>query len=191
MFKEKETIFYKEWLSLPKGQFRLLILLAYSGGFSGNLSELCRRLGLKPQNKTIKAIRKNIEELTKEEMIESVTSGRKHSLKIIPKETEIIIPSRWIDIIKIREKYCKSVAFEVVIKVLLWMLDNDDKLFRNQQVASELCISETTVGYAKKVLINDFDGLNIQVIRKQIYEGEYRCIGQIAAVNALLHSKEN
>ena len=52
MPKRKDLVFYKEWFPLPKGEFRILAMLADKGQFSGNLSDLCRYFFVNPQTAT-------------------------------------------------------------------------------------------------------------------------------------------
>ena len=52
MPKRKDLVFYKEWFPLPKGEFRILAMLADKGQFSGNLSDLCRYFFVNPQTRT-------------------------------------------------------------------------------------------------------------------------------------------
>ena len=50
---DERSIFYWEWLPLPKAEFNILAMLAEQGGrFSGNYSDMCRYLGVTPQNRT-------------------------------------------------------------------------------------------------------------------------------------------
>ena len=43
--------FYPEWLGVDKNQFRILSLLAPTGEFKGNLSDMCRNLRISVQTK--------------------------------------------------------------------------------------------------------------------------------------------
>ncbi len=95
--ENKKAIFYREWLPLPKEQFRILIHLARNGSFSGNLSDLCRYFSLNPQSKTRAQIRNAIDELAEKGIIECKRNGRNYILKIVPKEKEIYLRPQWID----------------------------------------------------------------------------------------------
>ena len=49
----KEITFYWEWLPLTKGQFRLLAMIAASGGrFDGNYTDICNYLSVTSQSAT-------------------------------------------------------------------------------------------------------------------------------------------
>ena len=94
---EKEIIFYREWLPLPKDQFRILLHLARFGSFSGNLSDLCRYFSLNPQTKNRNNVRNAIEALEASGMIDCTKRGRTYNLELIPKEKEIVLPCAWVD----------------------------------------------------------------------------------------------
>ena len=77
----EEITFYWEWLSLPKDQFRLLAMIAASGGrFDGNLTDMCNYLSVTPQSKNREKIKAALEDLTSAGLIEWEQSGRTHHL---------------------------------------------------------------------------------------------------------------
>lgn len=183
--ENKKTIFYREWLPLPKEQFRILLHLARNGSFSGNLSDLCRYFSLDPQTKNRNNVRGAIEALTKNGFIECNKSGRTYNLKLIPKEEEINLPSDWVDAFT-NKAYCVSVSKEAMIKVLLWLTDRGAVLFTNEMIAAELKVSVSTIDAAKKVLKEDFEAIIQQMITVKNTNGDFRRIGQVVNVVAWL-----
>ena len=182
---EKEIIFYREWLPLPKDQFRILLHLARYGSFSGNLSDLCRYFSLNPQTKNRNNVRNAIEELTESGFIECNKSGRTYNLKVIPKEKEIRLACGWVD--EIRNKpFSVSVSAEAVIKLLLWLLDYGSELFTNDILAADLNLSVSTLNCAKKVLREDFGAILQEYVTTKLAEGVYHREGQIITVSAWL-----
>ena len=88
-----EVIFFREWLPLPKAEFNLLAMIAEQGGsFSGNYSDMCRYLGVTPQNRNRTAQKTAIESLVSHGFISCESRGRTHHLTVIPKATEIRLP---------------------------------------------------------------------------------------------------
>ena len=86
----KEITFYWEWLPLPKDQFRLLAMIAASGGrFDGNYTDICNYLSVTPQSRNREKIKASLEVLTSAGYIGWEQSGRTHHLTVNPKETEI------------------------------------------------------------------------------------------------------
>lgn len=183
----QNTIFYRDWLPLPKNQFRILLHLARFGSFNGNLTDLCRYFSLSPQTKNRNKLRESIETLAESEMIEYSKLGNTWNLKLIPKEKEMILPSDWVDAFT-GKPYSYSVSAENLIKVLLWIADYGDGLFTNRKIAKDLNISVSTIGLAKNVLKQDFDAIHHEIISTKIAEGQFRRIGQVANLAAWLKS---
>ena len=188
MNKNKEIKFYKEWLPLPKDQFRILFHLARFGSFSGNLSDLCRYFSLNPQTKNRNNVRNAIDALTASGMIDCAKDGRTYNLKLIPKEKEIHLPCAWVDALT-GKPLSASISSEALIKVFLWLLDNGTAVFTNADLAAALNISTTTIVIAKKVLAEDFEAIIREYVTTKVEEGVYRREGQIVNVSAWL--KEN
>ena len=184
--ENKKAIFYREWLPLPKEQFRILLLLARFGSFSGNLSDLCRYFSLDPQYKNREGVRNAIEALTETEFIESSKKGRTYNLKLIPKEEEINLPCSWIEAF-LSKPFSVSVSKEVMIKVLLWLTDRGISLFTNEIIAAELKVSVSTICVAKRVLKEDFEAIITKKISRKNSMGEFWTEGQIANVVAWLN----
>ena len=184
---KKNVTFFREWLPLPKDQFRILLHLARFGSFSGNLSDLCRYFSLNPQTKNRNNVRNAIEALQTSGMIDCSKEGRTYNLKLIPKEKEISLPCAWVD--ALTKPLSASISAEALIKVLLWLLENGTAVFTNDKLAAELNISTTTIVVAKRVLSEDFEAIIREYKTTKIAEGVYHRDGQIVNVSAWL--KEN
>ena len=180
-----EIRFFREWLPLPKDQFRVLLYLTRFGSFSGNLSDLCRYFSLNPQTKNRNNVRNAIEALAASEMIECTKDGRTYNLQVIPKEKEIDLPCAWVDALT-GKPFSVSISAEAVIKVLLWLLENGTAVFTNAELAAELNISTTTIVLAKKVLAEDFEAIVKEYVTTKVSEGVYHRDGQIVSVSAWL-----
>jgi hypothetical protein len=180
----KEITFYKEWLHLPKEQFRILLYIVQNGSLSGNLSDMCKCIGLSPQNKNRNNIRIAIEALAEEKYLNYVKAGRVYDLTVIPQETKIQISHDWVTKITDRHPYSRDVAKENVIKVLLWLVDNGPELFQNNQIVEELGISESVICDAKYILSNDFALIRLEYKRGRTEEGKYYTEGQFVTIAA-------
>ena len=185
MNTENNAKFYREWLPLPKDQFRILIYLARNGSFSGNLSDLLRYFSLSLQQKNRESVRNAISALSESGMIECSHSGNTYKLQMIPKEKEINLPCAWVDAF-ISKSFSVSVSKEAMIKVLLWLADYGSGLFTNDMIAADLDISVSTIGEAKKVLKYDFEAIMHEIITVKTTNGKYRRIGQAANISAWL-----
>ena len=88
---DEKVAFYREWLPLPKNDFRILAMLADKGGsFKGSLADMCRCLNVgSGQSKTNSRIRASIESLTADGFITHQKQGNTYTLSLVPKETKI------------------------------------------------------------------------------------------------------
>ena len=81
------VVFYKEWLPLPKNDFRILAMLAERGGsFKGSQADICRCLHIAPgQSKTNAKLQASIETLTSNGWITSQKQGNNlfHNLSFL------------------------------------------------------------------------------------------------------------
>lgn len=170
--------FHPEWLGVEKNQFRILSLLAPTGEFTGNLSDMCRRLNISTQTRNRNKLRENIAELAAGGYISIIQNGRTYTLRATPKETVIEIPTEWLGRIMNQNYSSESVSWQVVLKVLLWIFYNSNKpIVRRSEIAAELNIGVDTVTSALNVLDNDFFAIIREKITKQIESGDFRCIG--------------
>lgn len=182
--------FYKEWLTLPKNEFRILIMIAESEHFVGNLSDMCRYFSITSQSKNRDKLKADINSLIEKGIITAELCGRTYTLRAIPKEEKNIIklPREWIDLKRMREsKFSVSVSFEAVIKVLLFAIEFQNQIVNNEMIEKYLNMSESVITNAKKVIREDFDALHIDYLRTQDTQGVYRCEGQIFTLSAWIN----
>lgn len=181
----EKAIFYREWLPLPKAQFNILAMLAEQGGsFSGNYSDMCRYLGVTPQNRNRQAFQAAIEALTASGYITHESRGRTQVLKVIPKATEIVLPRLWVQSV-IRHDYSgESVAFAQVLKVFLWIVQNEQEIVTNGMIAEDLGVSPSTVVSAKNVLEREYENITKRKVSEKLGENIFRTLGQELAAGA-------
>ncbi len=170
--------FYTEWLGVEKNQFRILSLLAPTGEFRGNLTDMCRSLNIRPQTRTRSSLRDNIDELAASDYISSVLNGRTYTLKVIPKETVIEIPTEWLNQIMNHNYHSESVSWQAVLKVFLWMITNNNKpIVTRSEIAAVTNIGNDTITSALNVLDRDFKAILRKPVVIEIQDGKFRCIG--------------
>ncbi len=178
-----DIIFYQEWLPLDKKEFRILAMLADKGEFRGNLTDLCRYFSLSQQSSNRRKLRESIDQLANENFIECERSGRTYALKVIPKEKEITIHREWLKTLMSHDYTSENVAWEQVVKVLLWVIANQEPVITNAMIAADLDISTTTIGYAKNVLQKEYSAITRKKVSEK-YKGGFRTLGQKLAAAA-------
>ena len=155
--EDRLLTFFAEWLLLPKEQFRILVMLADVGAFRGNLSDMCRYFSVDPQTQNRNRLRAAIDELTRRDYIQSARTGNTYQMSIIPKAEEITMPAEWVERIRRHDYTSESVAWEIVLKVQLWLMRNaNDMLVTNDDIASGIDTSVSQVCAAKNVLQNEY-----------------------------------
>ena len=187
----ENVVFYREWLPLDKKEFRILAMLADFGGeYRGNLADMCRYFSVSPQHKNREALREAIQRLTDGRYIESSADRRTYSLRVIPKEKEIVLSKEWFDRVQAHEYSAESVSWEAVIKTLLWLIAHDpEATVTNQQIADELGVSVSVVVSAKNVLEKDFEAIAKRYISEKLDEDIFVRLGQQIELNAWWKTK--
>ena len=175
--------FFAEWLILPKEQFRILVMLADVGAFRGSLADMCRYFSVDPQTHNNNRLRAAIDELTRHHYITATRTCRTYEMVVIPKETEITMPSEWVLRILRHEYNSEGVAWENVLKVQLWLMQNAKELVTNEDISLDVGISISQVVAAMNVLKNEF-----QAFRKDYaywcFGNTFRRKGQIIDMSA-------
>lgn len=187
MPKRKDLVFYREWFPLPKGEFRILALLADKGQFNGNLSDLCRYFFVNPQTATRNRLANQINSLEEQGYIKVKRKGRTHTLTAIPKARIIKIAREHYELIRTRTRTPdgESVAWENVLKVYLWALENNfDNIITNQMIQDDLLLSAGVICSAKNVLDREFGAIHRQKVSKLTSDGEIYTIGQNIGASA-------
>lgn len=175
--------FFREWLPLAKSDFRILALLADKGDFEGNLSDLCRCFSLDTQTKNRNKLREAILRLAAAGLILHKEKGRTHQLTLVPQAHGIEFPRAWYEILRQHDYNSESVSWEAVVKVALWIQDNQLPVVTNDMIAQDLDISVGTIGAAKNVLEREYQAITRKKISEKIGEDRqgqalYRTIGQ-------------
>ena len=175
--------FFREWLHLPKSDFRILAMLADEGNFEGSLSDLCRCFSLDTQTRNRNKLKASIQHLSASGFIVHKENGQRHQLSLIPQEQGIAFPRSWYKILKQHDYTSESVSWEAVMKVALWIQDNQFPVVTNKMIASDLGISVGTIDSAKNVLEREYQAITRKQVSEKIGENSqgqtlYRTIGQ-------------
>lgn len=179
---DSKVCFFREWLTLPKQDFGILAMLAEQGGsFKGRLADMCRQLNIKPgQSKTNAKLKASIEALTTDGYITHQKQGNTYTLALVPKETEIKVFRKWVeDIIYVKGFEGQSVAWEQVLKMLVWVYGQDGMAYATAaEIGEELGVSGDVVGSAYKVLDRQFHSIQRAPQHYKDFNGELRTAGQ-------------
>ena len=192
MPKAKDLVFYREWFPLPKGEFRILAMLADKGQFNGNLSDLCRYFFVNPQTATRNRLANQINSLEEQGYIKVKRKGRTYTLTAIPKARIIKIAREHYELIRTRTRTPdgESVAWENVLKVYLWALENNfDNIITNQMIQDDLLLSAGVICSAKNVLDREFGAIHRQKVSKLTSDGEIYTIGQNIGASAFWNTE--
>lgn len=181
----------KEWLSLPKGEFRLLVMIADVGSNLGCASNICRYFRPQiptPASATRNRVKDNLELLVQKGFITLTKSGRRYKATFknpIAEENQITIEREYLHKI-IKREYEVSVAWEQVLKCYLWLKCETVPLtiFTQKEIAKALKISTSTISSAQRLLKEEFGAVEFDIITQKISENEYRRQGQIAELSA-------
>ena len=180
----EKTVFYKEWLPLPKAEFNILAMLAEQGGsFSGTYADMMRYLNITPQSRNRKSLQAAIESLTSKGFITKETSGRTQTLKVIPKATGITLPRLWVQSVMKHGYSSEAVAAAQVLKVFLWIAQNNQNIVTNNMIADALGVSVSTVVSAKNVLEREYENITKRKVSEKCGD-VFRSIGQELAAGA-------
>ena len=169
--------FYFEWLGVDKNHFRILSLLAPTGEYTGNLSDMCRSLNISAQTTNRNKLKTSIKELSECGYITSSLSGRTYTLKANAKKTVIEIPVEWLHQIMQHNYSSENVSWQAVLKVLLWIIKNNEPIVTRSEIAADTNIGVDTITSALKVLENDFYAITKEFVSIQMSNGEYRRVG--------------
>lgn len=161
-----------------------MVMLSDIGAFRGTLADMCRYFSVDPQTHNRNRLRTAIDELTRHGSIKATHAGRSYQMSIIPKENEITMPAEWVAHIRQHDYTSEAVAWETVLKVQLWLMQNTkDVVITNNEIAESICVSVSQVVAAMNVLKNEF-----QAFRKDYaywHTGDcFRRKGQIIDMSA-------
>lgn len=180
-----DAIFYWEWVPLPKAEFNVLAMIAEQGGsFTGNYADMCRYLGVTPQDRNRTSLRNAIASLVSKNFISCESRGRTLTLTVIPKATEIRLPRLWVQSVIQHDYSSEAVAFAHVLKVFIWIVHNNLSVVTNGMIAEDLNVSVSTVVNAKNVLEREYQNITKKKISEKIGSDTFRNLGQELAAGA-------
>ena len=177
-----------EWLSLPKGDFRMLVMIADIGGDIRCLSNACRYFGVRDDETSTKdRMKEDLQSLVDKGIINLTKIKRRYyaTLNPIAKENIITINREYLKTI-MQRNYEAKVAWEQVLKCYLWIdsKTKPDLIFTNDEMVAAMNISSSTISKAKSPLKNEYEAVKIKKITDKIGDNNYRTIGQTAEVSA-------
>ena len=177
-----------EWLSLPKGEFRMLVMIADIGGDIRCLSNACRYFGVRDDETSTKdRMKEDLQSLVDKGIINLTKIKRRYyaTLNPIAKENIITINREYLKTI-MQRNYEAKVAWEQVLKCYLWIdsKTKPDLIFTNDEMVAAMNISSSTISKAKSPLKNEYEAVKIKKITDKIGDNNYRTIGQTAEVSA-------
>ncbi len=187
----EHIIFYREWFPLPKGEFRIMAMLADKGQFRGNLSDLCRYFCVNPLTRNRNKLREAINALVKQGFIKCQQERNTYTMTAIPKGKKIEIAREHYESIRTRRRASdgESVSWEAVLKVYLWVWENDyDHLITNQMIQEDLNLSAGVICAAKNVLDREFEAIRRQKVSHLTPQGEIHTTGQNIGASAFWNS---
>lgn len=184
MIMTGSVVFYQEWLPLEKKQFRILAMLADKGEYSGNLSTLCDYFSLSRQQHNRNNLSTAIEQLAAAGYINYTTEGRTYHITAVPKAKTITIPREWLQRLIAHDYSSENVAWEQVLKVLLWVCKNTKPIITNKMIADDLQVSVSTICYAKNVLEYEYAAIRRRKVSEKIGDDFFRTLGQELAASA-------
>ena len=181
----ERSIFYWEWLPLPKAEFNILAMLAEQGGsFSGNYSDMMDYFHVTRQQHNRQTLRAAVESLAATGFITHESRGRTQILKVVPKATEIPLPRSWVQSV-IRHDYSgESVAFAQVLKTFAWIVAHKAAVVTNDMIAGDLNVSASTVVSAKNVLKREYENVRQRNVSEKLGDHFFRNLGQELEANA-------
>lgn len=178
-----EAEFDKEWLSMEKYDFKILTLIAVLAenklAYRGKIKDMCEFLGVAAGNsRTNRAIKDAIEKLEKEEYIDVIKRGQIYTLTLRDNRSRTIIKiqKKWIAIVKSLNG--KQNSWDTILRVWLYLIDNQREIITTKDIAADLQLSEKTIGNVKKILVEDLKAIKCTNRAKKIDERTYIKLGQ-------------
>ena len=189
MNMNEEAFIEKDWLTVQNYQFKLLVMIAVLAenhlAYRGKLKDMCAFLGVKSSAYNNKKIQEAISKLEAKGDILVVREGQTWTLtlsvKAERKQKIIRIKNAWIAAIqKYQAPEGKEIAWENVLKVLVYLCADKDEVKKYDKIAADLELSEMAVKRAVWALDGiDFGDLDVK--RKLAWikkNDEFKVIGQ-------------
>lgn len=187
---KKKAVFYIDWLTLPKNDFRILIMLAeYGGEFKGSLADICNYFELTTQARNRGTFKESIDGLKEQQFITVAESARSWKITVIPKaeENKIVIQKEWVKRIRNHDKWERSVSWIQVIKVFLWVWKHSgsETVSTRRMIAD--CLGDAsaeTVGEALMVLDHHYGAILRKRVSEKVDDDHFITLGQMIQASA-------
>jgi len=187
---ENEAWIDADWLTVKNYEFKILVMVACLAenhlAYRGKLKDMCEFLGVSNQKKNTDKIKEAIAALEAKGDIKTLVEGHTWTLtlsvKAERKDKIKRIKNAYIQAIKDYEPEVEddSVAWENILKVLVFLCADKREVKRYDEIAKALGIAEKTAKRAVKALINiEFNDLSVK--RKLAWfktnDGDFKVIG--------------
>ena len=184
---QHEAYIDADWLTVANYQFKILVMVAALAenhlAYRGKLKDMCEFLGVSNQKNNTDKIKAAIDALVESGDVKVIKDGHTWtitlSVKAERKSKIIKIKNAWIKVI--RQYECDKVAWENILKVLVYLCADSAEVKRYETIGKALNISLDTVKRAVTALDN-IDFGDIEVKRKLAWykknDGEFRVVGQ-------------
>lgn len=190
---EKEAPIDYDWIEVKNYEFKILVMTACLAqeklAFRGQLKDMCEFLGVGNTTSNRANIKQAIANLVNAgELLSEVLEDGKTWIVTITTKAEkkkkiIKIKNTYIEAIKAYKAIDKnkSVSWEVILKVLIFLWgDNDSEIRTYREIGEALGIKEQTVGRAVSALTTiDFKDMNIakKLSWYKNFNGDWRIAG--------------
>lgn len=191
MNMEHEAFIDTDWLTVKNYEFKILVMVACLAenhlAYRGKLKDMCDFLGVKAVDTNRKKIKEAIAALEAKGDIRVLQEGQTWtitlSVKAERKDKIKKIKNAYINAIQSYEPADKdndSVAWENILKVLVYLCADKRDIKRYDEIAKALGITETTAKRAVRALVNiEFNDMSVK--RKLAWfktnDGDFKVIG--------------
>ena len=191
---EKEAYIDTDWLTVKNYEFKILVMVACLAenrlAYRGKLKDMCEFLGVNNTTSNTTKIKEAIAALEEKGDIKTLIEGHTWtitlSVKAERKDKIKKIKNAWIKAIQNYDNKENSVAWESILKVLVYLTADKTEVKRYDVIAKQLNVSVDVVKRSVKAL----DGINfgdIEIKRKLAWlkktgENDYKVIGQYIEV---------
>ena len=187
---EHEAYIDTDWLTVKNYEFKILVMVACLAenhlAYRGKIKDMCEFLGVNNSTSNTSKIKEAITALEEKGDIKTLKEGHTWTLtlsvKAERKDKIKKIKNAYISAIQNYDPIDKddSVAWENILKVLVYLCADKREVKRYDEIAKALGITEKTAKRAVKALVNiEFNDLSVK--RKLAWfksnEGDFKVIG--------------
>lgn len=170
---EHEAYIDTDWLTVKNYEFKILVMVACLAenhlAYRGKLKDMCEFLGVKSVDSNRKKIKEAIAALEAKGDIKTLVEGQTWTLtlsvKAERKDKIKKIKNAYITAIQAYDPADKddSVAWENILKVLVYLCADKREVKRYDEIAKALGIAEKTAKRAVKALVNiEFNDISVK-----------------------------